>query len=332
MLGDMDRRFIIAGCGYVGRRLAARLVESWQVVAIARSPETLAGLRPMGIDAIFADLDTTTASPLPGLAADDAAVAYLAPPPGTGVTDPRLERFLAALGDARPRVFLYMSTTGVYGDAGGATVDERSPAAPGNDRSRRRLAAERAAQSWCAARDTRCVVVRVPGIYGPHRLPLERLGRGEPAIRPEDSGPGNRIHVDDLVSACIAAVEMPVSGVFNVGDGDHASTTEFLLRTASLAGLPPPRLVSLAEARGPGESGNAGVHGRVASRRHHAHARGTRRGSASCEPRIRNRGKPQGNARAEALSVGYPWVHAARLHEDAWTRKRLHGLRCPRAA
>jgi len=104
-------------------------------------------------------------------------------------------------------------------------------------------------QAWCEARDTRCVVMRVPGIYGPDRLPLERLGRGEPTIRPEDAGPGNRIHVDDLVSACIAAVEKPVSGVFNVGDGDHASTTEFLLRTASLARLKPPRLVSLAEAQ-----------------------------------------------------------------------------------
>ncbi len=245
----MDRRFLIAGCGYVGRRLAARLVDSGQVIAIARSPGTLADLRTMGIESIFADFDAIETSPLPDTVANGAAVAYLAPPPGTGITDPRLERFLAALGDARPLVFLYMSTTGVYGDAGGATVDERSRTAPANDRSRRRLAAERAAQDWCNARDTRCVVLRVPGIYGPDRLPLERLGRGEPTLRPEESGPGNRIHVDDLVSACVAAVEKPVSGIFNVGDGDHASTTEFLLKTASLAGLTPPRLVSLAEAR-----------------------------------------------------------------------------------
>jgi len=249
MLGDMDRRFVIAGCGYVGRRLPERLTGSWQVTAISRSPGTLADLRKMGIEAFFADLDSIEATPMLRLAADGAAVAYLAPPPGTGVTDPRLERFLAALGDARPLVVLYMSTTGVYGDTGGATVDETSLTAPGNDRSRRRLAAERAAQDWCDARDTRCVVLRVPGIYGPDRLPLERLGRGEPTVRPEDSGPGNRIHVDDLVSACIAAVEKPVSGVFNVGDGDHSSTAEFLLKTASLAGLKPPRLVSLAEAR-----------------------------------------------------------------------------------
>jgi nucleoside-diphosphate-sugar epimerase len=246
----MDRRFLIAGCGYVGRRLAARLMDSWQVVAITRSPETLAELRALGIEAISADFDAITVSPALGRIADGAAVACLAPPPGTGLTDPRLERFLAALGDARPSALLYMSTTGVYGNAGGATVDEHSATVPTNDRSRRRLAAERAARAWCDARGVRCVVLRVPGIYGPDRLPLERLGRGEPALRPEDSGPGNRIHVDDLVSACVAAVEKPVAGVFNVGDGDHASTTEFLQKTASLCGRTPPRLVSLADARG----------------------------------------------------------------------------------
>jgi nucleoside-diphosphate-sugar epimerase len=112
------------------------------------------------------------------------------------------------------------------------------------------VAAEQAVRSWCDARGVRWVVLRVPGIYGPDRLPLERLRRGEPALRPEDSGPANRIHVDDLVSACVAAIERPVGGIFNVGDGDHASTTVFLQATAGLAGLPPPALVSLAEARG----------------------------------------------------------------------------------
>jgi nucleoside-diphosphate-sugar epimerase len=245
-----DRRSLIAGCGYVGRRLAARLLQTRQVVALARSPATLAGLRAEGIETVATDFDAIGESPALERIAQGAAVVYLAPPPGTGVTDPRLARFLAALGDSRPSVFLYMSTTGVYGDAGGATVDETSPAAPANDRSRRRLAAEQVATAWCAAHGARCVVLRVPGIYGPHRLPLERLRRGEPALRPEDSGPGNRIHVDDLVSACVAAIERPVSGLVNVGDGDHASTTEFLQETAKLAGLPQPRLVSLAEARG----------------------------------------------------------------------------------
>jgi nucleoside-diphosphate-sugar epimerase len=246
----MNRVCLIAGCGYVGRRLAGRLRHDCRVVALVRSNGSAAALLADGLETIVADLDAGPAPPTLAQAAQGAAIAYLAPPPDTGTTDPRLARFLAALDDARPAVFLYMSTTGVYGDTGGSTVDESSPVAPSNDRSRRRVAAETAVRAWCDARDVRRVVLRVPGIYGPDRLPLERLARREPALRPEDSGPANRIHVDDLVTACIAAIERPVEGVFNVGDGDHSSTTVFLQATARLAGLPPPELVSLADAPG----------------------------------------------------------------------------------
>ena len=245
----MARKCLIAGCGYVGRRLARRLRTDWDVVAIVRSEESAALLRADGVTVLRADLGGGGETGPLQSAAGNAAIAYLAPPPDTGSTDPRLAGFLASLGDARPGVLLYMSTTGVYGDTAGALVTEDTVVAPSNDRSRRRVAAERSAMDWCTSRGARCVILRVPGIYGPGRLPLERLRRGEPALRPEDAGPGNRIHVDDLVAACIAAFERPVTGFVNVGDGDYSSTTVFLQRTAVLAGLPPPRLVSMAEAR-----------------------------------------------------------------------------------
>jgi nucleoside-diphosphate-sugar epimerase len=246
----MDQSCLIVGCGYTGLRLAHRLQPRWSVSATARSDATAAAVSAAGISVVRADLDAT---PSPGAlerAADGAAIAYLAPPPDHGTDDPRLLRFLAALGSARPSVLLYMSTTGVYGDTRGGTVTEDSPLLPSNDRSRRRVAAETATQGWCARRGVRCVVLRVPGIYGPGRLPLDRLRRGEPALRPEDSGPGNRIHVDDLVTACVAALERPVSGAFNVTDGNPVTTTEFLQRTAVIADLAPPPLVALADAEG----------------------------------------------------------------------------------
>ncbi len=250
----MDRSCLIAGCGYTGLRLARRLRPTWHVTALARSATAATRLEAEGLATLRADLDALDAhapdaAPL-ATAADGAAIAYLAPPPDSGDGDPRLERFLAALGPACPAAFLYISTTGVYGDTGGATVTEASAVAPANDRSRRRVAAERAASAWCGTRGVRAVVLRVPGIYGPHRLPLERLTRGDPALRPEDAGPGNRIHVDDLVTACVAALERPVQGVFNVTDGNPVSTTVYLQRTAALAGLPSPPLVALAEASG----------------------------------------------------------------------------------
>ena len=245
---------LVAGCGYVGRRLATTLVRSRTVVALARSAGSDAGLAADGIAGRSVDFDKVEPASLASIA-DDSGIVYLAPPPPDGDHDARLRQFLAALGDARPAAFVYLSTTGVYGDTRGERVDESSPTVPGSERARRRLDAESAARDWCAARGVRWVSLRVPGIYGPHRLPLDRLRRGEPALRPEDAGPGNRIHVDDLVSACVAALDRPVDGVINVGDGDHASTTVYLQRVAALAGLPAPRLVTREEAAaqiGPG--------------------------------------------------------------------------------
>jgi nucleoside-diphosphate-sugar epimerase len=241
---------LIAGCGYVGTRLARRLAAERDVVALVRSAASAAALRNEGLETLHVDLDAAVPAPEAlRSAAADAALFYLAPPAEYDLSDVRLARFLAALGPARPSVVLYMSTTGVYGDTGGALVTERAELAPTTDRARRRVAAERAIVDWCAARRVRYVILRVPGIYGPDRLPLERLRRGEPVLRPEDAGPGNRIHVDDLVTACISALACGASGAFNVTDGDHSTTTEYLLATAELAGLPPPRMVTRAEAQ-----------------------------------------------------------------------------------
>ena len=244
---------LIVGCGYVGLRLARRELDRRPLLALVRSDRSEAGLRSAGVLTLCLDLDAATDAALqPALAAaaDQAAIAYLAPPPDSGTTDPRLESLLAQVGGVTPAVFVYISTTGVYGDSGGALVDESTPVAPANDRARRRVAAECAAQAWCVARGVRCVILRVPGIYGPDRLPLERLRRREPALREGEAGPGNRVHVDDLVTAIVAAMDHPsAQGVFNVTDGDYASTTTFLQLTAAAAGIEPPRLISKAAAR-----------------------------------------------------------------------------------
>ena len=242
---------LIVGCGYVGTRLARAEGARRSVRAVVRSEASAATLRAEAIDTLQVDFDRGGSWPSETLrtAAHGAALVYLVPPAEHGDGDARLEAVLQGLGDAAPAVFVYISTTGVYGDTGGAVVDEHTPVAPANARSRRRVAAESLATAWCATRNVRCVVLRVPGIYGPHRLPLERLRRGEPALRPDEAGPGNRIHVDDLVAAIVAAIDRPAAeGVFNVTDGDPSSTTVYLQETARAAGLPAPGLVSRAEA------------------------------------------------------------------------------------
>jgi nucleoside-diphosphate-sugar epimerase len=92
--------------------------------------------------------------------------------------------------------------------------------------------------------------LRVPGIYGEGRLPLERLRSREPAISPDEAGVSNRIHVDDLVEACVLAVTNPEArGVYNIADGNDCTATEFLDRVAHLADLPAPPRVSMDEAQ-----------------------------------------------------------------------------------
>lgn len=240
---------LIAGCGYTGTRLARHRLGTGPVLALVRGATSAAALLGEGIPTAVMDLDEETPPPLLDLPKVLASVAYLAPPAGVGMEDLRLARFLLALGPSRPQAFVYVSTTGVYGDTRGAAVDEASPVAPQEDRSKQRWDAERRVLGWCVERGVRSVILRVPAIYGPNRLPLDRLRRGEPVLRDEDSGPGNRIHVDDLVAACAAALDHPVSGVFNVTDGAPESMAAFTIRVANLAGLPAPRHVSWAEAQ-----------------------------------------------------------------------------------
>ncbi|NWJ42011.1 MAG: NAD-dependent epimerase/dehydratase family protein [Geothrix sp.] len=238
---------LIAGCGYTGTRLARRRLGAGPVLALVRRAVSAEVLIRQGIPAVAADVDAGI--PLLALPRELASVIYLAPPAGAGTEDLRLARFLQALGPARPQVVVYFSTTGVYGDTRGAAVDEASPVAPREDRSRQRWEAEGQVAAWCGARGVRPVILRVPAIYGPHRLPLDRLRRSEPVLRDGDSGPGNRIHVDDLVAACLAALDRPVSGAFNLTDGAPESMAAFTIRVAKLAGLPAPRRVSWAEAQ-----------------------------------------------------------------------------------
>ncbi|HXG28538.1 MAG TPA: NAD-dependent epimerase/dehydratase family protein, partial [Nevskiales bacterium] len=183
---------------------------------------------------------------LPPLA--QASVFYLVPPPKQGDGDPRLERFLAALPDARALV--YLGTSAVYGDCGGAWVDETAPLKPGTARGRRRLAAERLALDWGARRNVPVMILRVPGIYGPGRLPRARLEKGLPVLREDDSPWTNRIHADDLATAALCVAERGAPGAaYNVSDGQPTTMADYFNRCADLLGLPRPPPVSRAEAQ-----------------------------------------------------------------------------------
>lgn len=247
-------RALIIGCGYVGQRLAHRLGATHDITATTRSTNRVSELEAAGIKAIAWDLDQAgdnawNPGQLTRGQSDQPIIFYLAPPPPRGESDTRLDRFLR-LTPFAPCAFIYMSTTGVYGDTGGKPVDESSPVNPSTDRAHRRVSAEEMTRVWCSERRVRRVVLRVPGIYGPGRLPIERLQRREPTLHPHEAGLTNRIHADDLVEVCAAAALDPEArGVYNVTDGNATSSTAFLDRLAELAGLPRAPRISLDEAQ-----------------------------------------------------------------------------------
>jgi nucleoside-diphosphate-sugar epimerase len=137
----------------------------------------------------------------------------------------------------------------VYGDCQGRWIDEDEPLRAHSERGRRRIDAERALQDWRGAGRS-LVVLRVPGIYGPGRLPEARLRQGLPVLEPAQSPWSNRVHAEDLAEAAlVAAVRGRDGAAYHVADGTPTTMADYFTRCARVLGLPEPPRVDLAEAR-----------------------------------------------------------------------------------
>jgi len=206
-------------------------------------------LRDAGIPALELDLalDELGVLPLTGR-----RVFHLAPPPGQGTEDWVTRRLIAAFAHhGHPRRIVYISTTGVYGDCGGAWVDETWPTRPSAERARRRVDAEQRLREWSRTPGASLVTLRVAGIYGPGRLPVERIRQGLPLVRESEAPYSNRIHVADLVQVCIAAMERGLDGaVYNACDDEPTTMTDYFFQVADALGLPRPPVIPLAEGEG----------------------------------------------------------------------------------
>jgi len=229
-------RLLIVGCGDIGGRIVARLAARFRIVALTSTPARVPSLRAAGTVPVVGNLDERRS--LARLAPFGARLIHLAPPPGTGGRDdPRTRSLLAAL-RRRPQRLVYVSTTGVYGDRGGARVDETTPIAPANERAWRRADAERRVRAAGGS------VLRAPGIYARDRLPLDRLRAGTPVLASGDDVFTNHIHADDLARLCIAALARGGRGrVYNAVDRSQLKMGEYFDLVADRLGLPrPPRL------------------------------------------------------------------------------------------
>lgn len=228
---------LIVGCGDVGCRLALRLqARGMAVTGLVRSPASAAALDRLGIAALTVDLDADSIADLPAVA----WLFHFAPPPETGETDPRFAQVLDALAQP-PRRLVCLSTSAVYGDCAGRWIDEGESLKPKTARGHRRLDAERLALAYAEAHGIAAMILRVPGIYGPGRLPWQRLHSGAPLVQRDQSPYTNRIHADDLAAAALRVAELGAAGAaYNVSDGQPTTMTDYFLRCARLLGVPAP--------------------------------------------------------------------------------------------
>lgn len=244
------RKVFIAGCGYIGERIAKSYVESGaNITCMVRSSEHAERLKADGFNTILSTLDDPTA--LQEFSLTDHILFYLVPPPGGGIADSRARNFVSRISKSgKPAKIVYMSATSVYAEADGNVVTEETPTVPYTAMGKRRLDAEAAFLEYGSACDVPVVILRVSGIYGPGRLPLMQISQGQPLLNEDESGPSNRIHAEDLAAISVAAAEkIEGVGIFNVSDGNPSSMTSYFNACADAIGLPRQPQVTLEEAR-----------------------------------------------------------------------------------
>ena len=226
------------GLGYVGTAFAGALTgEGWRVGGTRRAA---------GGEAIAFTGAARMADPR-GLSGASHILSTV--PPGSG-GDPVLAQHGVDIAGCRGLRWVgYLSTTGVYGDAGGGWVDETAPRRPTSAEAKRRCAAEDAWLDLWRAHRVPVHLFRLPGIYGPGRSPFRALREGT-AVRIEKPGHAfSRIHVHDLVATLRASMDRPNPGaVYNVCDDRPAAAAEVIAHAAALLGRPPPPLVPIERA------------------------------------------------------------------------------------
>ena len=233
-------RLLILGCGDVGMRLLPLVRDRFRVYAVTSQAARCDELRAAGAIPLVADLDQPAT--LARLARLAPTIVHLAPPRSSGNKDIRTRSLAAILPEGATLV--YVSTTGVYGDCGGAMVDETRPVRPQNARAIRRVDAEQVLRAWAVRAHGRLAILRVPGIYAADRLPVERLKNGTPALIAADDVYTNHIHADDLARIIALALHRAMPGrAINAVDDSDLKMAAYFDAVADAFALPrPPRL------------------------------------------------------------------------------------------
>lgn len=243
----MNERYFLFGAGYSALAFARLLAETapsapGSGIAISgttRSAERFPDLEAAGVEPFLFDGATLTDAVRARLAAATHLVVSTAP---SGGRDPVLAAAAQTIRGAMPalRWIGYLSTVGVYGDHGGAWVDEDSECRPVSARSRERLAAERAWQALGDETGIPVAVLRLSGIYGPGQNALANLAAGTARRLVKPGQVFNRIHVDDIAGALRHLAAESRGGIFNVTDDLPAPPQDVVLFAAGLMGVAAP--------------------------------------------------------------------------------------------
>ncbi len=244
------QRLLLVGCGDIALRLADKLKGKYRIFGLSRSADSLSKIRDRGLVPILGDLDDRhSLHKISGISSD---IVHLAPPSPTKTSDRRTRNLLTALQSARilPQRLIYISTSGVYGDAKGDIVSEVTRVNPQTLRAKRRLDSERLVRSFGKNTGVKVSILRVSGIYSKDRLPKKRLAEGIPMINTKQDTFSNHIHVQDLVNTIAASLRKGDSGrCYNVSDNSCLKVGEYYDLVANFLGLKKPRRVTYEQAR-----------------------------------------------------------------------------------
>lgn len=211
---------LLIGYGYCGYYLAQQLIhQGEQVTALSRHLD--ASLMVDGLRHIQADLQSySLQSLIPSGMEKQTLVYYLIPPPSNQSQDPILDQCLNQLANCPPKKLIYFGSSAVYGNHQGNWVNEQSEIIKSGERQQRRLYAEMRCQNFCQQQGIESIILRIAGIYGPHRLPIEAALQNSPLIQIDEAPYTNHIYVKDLVKIAIDLALMDsAKGIYNVADG-----------------------------------------------------------------------------------------------------------------
>lgn len=233
-------KLVVIGLGYSAGFFAREaLAKGWEVTGTVRTAEKAGQLSRDGIPTLVFD-GFAVSSRLATAIAEADAVLISAQPGEDG--DPALACLSGQLETApNLRWIGYLSTIGVYGDHGGAWIDESAACRPTNQRSKLRLATDEAWLAFGQRTGKAVQIFRLGGIYGPGRNGIVNLRQGTARRLVKPGQVFNRIHVDDIAGVLMASLDKPRNGaIYNVVDDEPAPPQDVVAFAAQTIGVAPP--------------------------------------------------------------------------------------------